>query len=46
MVIDTSAVLAWLKNEAGRERIVTALEAHPVRRMWMAASPAIHDIQL
>lgn len=33
MVIDTSAVLAWLKNEAGRERIVTALEAHPVRRM-------------
>ena len=33
MVIDTSAALAWLKNEAGRERIVAALEAHPVRRM-------------
>ena len=33
MVIDTSAVLAWLKNETGRERIVAALEAHPVRRM-------------
>jgi ribonuclease VapC len=33
MVIDTSAVLAWLKNEAGRERTVAALEAHPVRRM-------------
>jgi len=30
MVIDTSAVLAWLKHEADRERIVAALEAHPV----------------
>lgn len=33
MVIDTSAVLAWLKDEPERERIVTALEAHAVRRM-------------
>ena len=33
MVIDTSAVLAWLKNEARREHIVAALEAHLVRRM-------------
>lgn len=28
MVIDTSAVLAWLKHEPDRERIVAALEAH------------------
>lgn len=28
MVIDTSAVLAWLKQEPERERIVAALEAH------------------
>jgi len=27
MVIDTSAVLAWLKHEPERERIVAALEA-------------------
>ncbi|MCL2590474.1 MAG: type II toxin-antitoxin system VapC family toxin [Betaproteobacteria bacterium] len=33
MVIDTSAVLAWLKNEPARERIVAALEAHPVCRI-------------
>lgn len=33
MVIDTSAVLAWLKNEAERERVVAALEAHSTRRM-------------
>ena len=33
MVIDTSAVLAWLKNEPERERIVAALEAHPVCRI-------------
>jgi ribonuclease VapC len=33
MVIDTSAVLAWLKQEPERERIVAALEADPVRRM-------------
>lgn len=33
MVIDTSAILAWLKNEPERARIVTALEAHTVRRM-------------
>ena len=33
MVIDTSAVLAWLKQEPERERIVAALEAHPICRM-------------
>jgi ribonuclease VapC len=33
MVIDASAVLAWLKHEPERERIVAALEAHPVCRI-------------
>jgi ribonuclease VapC len=33
MVIDTSAVLAWLKNEPERERVVTALETHAVCRI-------------
>jgi ribonuclease VapC len=33
VVIDTSAVLAWLKSEPERERIVQALEAHPVCRI-------------
>ena len=33
MVIDTSAVLAWLKHEPERERIVAALEAHEVCRI-------------
>jgi ribonuclease VapC len=33
VVIDTSAILAWLKNEPERERIVTAIEADPVRRV-------------
>ena len=33
MVIDTSAILAWLKDEPDRDRIVAGLEAHPVRRM-------------
>jgi ribonuclease VapC len=33
MVIDTSAVLAWLKQEPERPRIVAALEAHPVCRI-------------
>lgn len=33
MVIDTSAVLAWLKREPERERIVAALEAHTVCRI-------------
>lgn len=33
MVIDTSAVLAWLKQEPERSRIVAALEAHPVCRI-------------
>ncbi|GHT93043.1 VapC ribonuclease [Betaproteobacteria bacterium] len=30
MVIDTSAILAWLKHEQERERITTALESYPV----------------
>ncbi len=33
MVIDTSAVLAWLKNEAERERIVAALEHYTTCRI-------------
>jgi ribonuclease VapC len=33
MVIDTSAILAWLKHEPERERIVGALEANPVCRI-------------
>jgi ribonuclease VapC len=33
MVINTSAILAWLKDEPARDRIVAGLEAHPVRRM-------------
>lgn len=33
MVIDTSAVFAWLKKEPERERIVAALEAHKVCRI-------------
>ena len=33
MVIDTSAILAWLKHEPERERIVAALEANPVCRL-------------
>ena len=33
MVIDTSAILAWLKDEPARDRIVAGLEAHHVRRM-------------
>lgn len=33
MVIDTSAVLAWLKHEPERDRIIAALEAHPVCRI-------------
>ena len=33
MVIDTSAVLAWLKCEPERERIVAALEAHAISRI-------------
>jgi ribonuclease VapC len=32
-VIEPSAVLAWLKHEPERERIVAALEAHPVCRI-------------
>jgi len=33
MVIDTSAILAWLRNKPERDRIVAALEAHPTRRI-------------
>jgi len=33
MVIDTSAILAWLKEEPERSRIVAALEAHSTRRV-------------
>jgi ribonuclease VapC len=33
MVIDTSAVLAWIKQEIERERIIAALEAHSVCRI-------------
>ena len=33
MVIDTSAVLAWLKHEPEREHIVAVLEAYPVCRI-------------
>jgi ribonuclease VapC len=33
MVIDTSAILAWLKEEPERSRIVAALEAHSARRV-------------
>jgi ribonuclease VapC len=33
MVIDTSAVLAWLKQEPERERIVSALEAYSICRI-------------
>ena len=33
MVIDTSAVLAWLKHEPERERIVSVLEAHDICRI-------------
>lgn len=33
MVIDTSAVLAWLKGEPERQHIVQALEAHSVCRL-------------
>ena len=33
MVIDTSAIIAWLKQEPERERIVAALEANRVCRL-------------
>ena len=32
-MIDTSAILAWLKDEPERSRIVAALEAHSTRRV-------------
>jgi uncharacterized protein with PIN domain len=33
LVTDTSAILAWLKGEPERERIVAAIEADPVGRV-------------
>ena len=33
MVIDTSSILAWLKLEPERERIVAALEANQICRI-------------
>jgi ribonuclease VapC len=33
MVIDTSAILAWLKHEPERERIAAVLESHSVCRI-------------
>lgn len=33
MVIDTSAILAWLKGEPERARIVAAIETHSIRRV-------------
>ena len=33
MVIDTSAILAWLKEEPERARIIATLEAHSARRL-------------
>jgi ribonuclease VapC len=38
MVIDTSAILAWLKDEPARDRIVAGWEAHSVRRMSSVSS--------
>lgn len=43
MVIDTSAILAWLKDEPARDRIVAGLEAHPVRRM---SSVSLREAQI
>ena len=44
MVIDTSAVLAWLKQEPERERIVAALEAHKVCRISAVSLPEAHIV--
>ena len=44
MVIDTSAVLAWLKREPERERIVAALEAHPICRISAVRLLAAHIV--
>ena len=44
MVIDTSAVLAWLKHEPERDRIVAALEAHPVCRISAVSLLGAHIV--
>lgn len=43
-MIDTSAVLAWLKHEPERERIVAALETHPVCRISSVSLPEAHIV--
>jgi ribonuclease VapC len=44
MVIDTSAILAWLKREPERERIVAALEAHTVCRISAVSLLEVHIV--
>jgi ribonuclease VapC len=44
MVIDTSAVLAWLKNEPEREHVVAALETHSVCRISAASLLEAHIV--
>ena len=44
MVIDTSAVLAWLKHEPERERIVATLEAHKVCRISAVSLLEVHIV--
>ena len=44
MVIDTSAVLAWLKHEPERERIVAALEAHALCRISAVSLLEVHIV--
>lgn len=44
MVIDTSAILTWLKHEPERERIVAALEANPVRRLSAVSLSEAHIV--
>ncbi len=44
MVIDTSAVLAWLKHEPERERIVAALEEHEVCRISAVSLLEVHIV--
>lgn len=44
MVIDTSAVIAWLKHESERERIVAALEANKVCRLSAVSLLEVHIV--
>jgi ribonuclease VapC len=44
VVIDTSAILAWLKGEPERERIVAAIEANPVRRVSAVSLMEAHIV--